>query len=301
MPSGVLDGLAYLALLGASATGRNSHLPKAVPAFSKNVEALYSPAGAAGPASPDRRRSASSEGSEPHAVGSVGAYFDAAIIDLDGTLVDTLGDFVAALNLMLRELAPPPGPAHEISAAVVANMVGKGSENLIISVLDWLAAQSNRAQAASDFVANLDAAFASYQRHYAAVSGQYSAVYPGAVEGLNALKKAGLKLACVTNKPLAFANDLLRKKELTGYFSEVFGGDSFARKKPDPLPLLKTCEALGSHPARTLMIGDSSNDAAAARAAGCPVLLVTYGYNHGEPITSVDADGFVDSLAVLAG
>ena len=95
------------------------------------------------------------------------------------------------------------------------------------------------------------------------------------------------------------ARQLLRLKGLDGFFSEVFGGDSFSRKKPDPLPLLKTCEALGSAPARTLMIGDSSNDARAARAAGCPVLLVTYGYNHGEPVREVDADGFVDSLAEL--
>ena len=79
----------------------------------------------------------------------------------------------------------------------------------------------------------------------------------------------------------------------------TFGGDSFERKKPDPMPLLKTCEALGTSPDRTLVIGDSSNDALAARAAGCPVLLVTYGYNHGQPVRAVDADGFLDSLADL--
>ena len=81
----------------------------------------------------------------------------------------------------------------------------------------------------------------------------------------------------------------------------MFGGDSFGRKKPDPLPLLKTCQALGTLPARTLMIGDSSNAAAAARAAGCPVMLVTYGYNHGEPVRAVNADGFIDSIAALVG
>jgi phosphoglycolate phosphatase len=80
----------------------------------------------------------------------------------------------------------------------------------------------------------------------------------------------------------------------------VFGGDAFERKKPDPLPLLKTCEALPSAPGETLMIGDSSNDAKAARGAGCPVVLVTYGYNHGQPVREVDADGFVDSLAELS-
>jgi phosphoglycolate phosphatase len=108
-----------------------------------------------------------------------------------------------------------------------------------------------------------------------------------------------LKLACLTNKPIAFAMPLLRVKGLDGFFDYTFGGDAFERKKPDPLPLLKTCQALGSVARRTLMIGDSSNDAQAARAAGCPVLLVTYGYNHGLPIRSVQADAYTDSLQYL--
>ena len=107
-------------------------------------------------------------------------------------------------------------------------------------------------------------------------------------------------MACLTNKPASFALPLLRAKGLDGFFAHVFGGDAFEKKKPDPLPLLRTCEALGTEPARTLMVGDSSNDAQAARAAGCPVVLVTYGYNHGEPVQQVDADGWVDSLAQLA-
>jgi phosphoglycolate phosphatase len=126
-------------------------------------------------------------------------------------------------------------------------------------------------------------------------------VYAGVVEGLQALKAAGLRLACLTNKPTNFAKPLLEAKGLAAYFDVVFGGDAFERKKPDPLPLQKTCEALGATPAATLMVGDSSNDARAARAAGCPVILVTYGYNHGEPVRGVDADGFADSLTdVLA-
>ena len=223
--------------------------------------------------------------------------YDAAIVDLDGTLVDTLGDFVIALNLMLADIGPNAAPPLQVAADEVRQMVGKGSENLIISVLKHLDAQSKRAPSAINLVAYYDRAYRAYQHHYAAVSGRHSSVYPGAVEGLQALQRAGFKLACVTNKPLAFARDLLAQKNLQTYFSEVFGGDSFARKKPDPLPLLKTCEALGSMPKSTLVIGDSSNDALAARAAGCPVVLVTYGYNHGQPITNVDADGFIDSLA----
>jgi len=92
---------------------------------------------------------------------------------------------------------------------------------------------------------------------------------------------------------------LLRAKGLESFFEVCFGGDAFERRKPDPLPLLETCRALGTLPARTLMVGDSSNDAAAARAAGCPVALVTYGYNHGEPVRTVDADWFVDRLDQL--
>jgi phosphoglycolate phosphatase len=225
--------------------------------------------------------------------------FDAAIVDLDGTMVDTVGDFVAAINLMLADIAAPASRPATVNAGNVQLMVGKGSEHLIKSVLNQVEADVKRAQDAIDSVALYPVAFARYQHHYSTINGQYSALYPGVLEGLKGLAGAGLKLACVTNKPVVFARQLLQHKGVDGFFTEVFGGDSFARKKPDPMPLLKTCEALGSSPARTLMIGDSGNDAAAARAAGCPVVLVTYGYNHGEPVRGVNADGFVDSLAAL--
>ena len=225
---------------------------------------------------------------------------DAAIVDLDGTLVDTLGDFVVALRLMLAEVLPGQAAGETLDAATVGRMVGQGSEHLVKSVLNHVFAQAGRADEAIESIAAYDRAQASYQRHYAAINGQHSTLYPGVLEGLAILRKSGLPLVCLTNKPLAFARILLRHKQLDGFFCEVFGGDSFERKKPDPLPLVKACEFLGTAPARTLMIGDSSNDARAARAAGCPVLLVTYGYNHGEPVRAVDADGFVDSLAELS-
>ena len=174
--------------------------------------------------------------------------FDAAIVDLDGTMVDTVGDFVAAINLMLRDLWPEPLTLLTVDATTVKTMVGKGSENLVRSVLNHAEAQVKRAQTAIDLIAKYDHAFARYQHHYQAVSGLYSSVYPGVPEGLRALQAAGLKLACVTNKPAGFARPLLALKGLDGFFSEVFGGDSFERKKPDPLPLLKTCEALGTLP-----------------------------------------------------
>lgn len=212
--------------------------------------------------------------------------FDAAIVDLDGTMVDTLGDFVAALNGMLDDLGLP-----QVTPSVVETRVGKGSEHLIRAVL-----QHVQAPADDDLY---DRAWTRYQHHYLAVNGRHSLLYAGVAEGLQGLAARGLRLACLTNKPRDFARPLLEAKGLAGYFDHVFGGDDFERKKPDPLPLLKTCEALDTVPARTLMIGDSSNDARAARAAGCPVVLVTYGYNHGEPVRGVDADGFVDAISEL--
>ena len=221
--------------------------------------------------------------------------FDAAIVDLDGTMVDTLGDFAASLNRMLDDLSLP-----HVAPSAIETMVGKGSEHLIHSALVHVMAPAvAKAEADAKARALFDRAWERYQRHYLAINGRHSAVYPGVVEGLKALRAQGLRLACLTNKPTSFAKPLLADKGLDGFFELVFGGDAFERKKPDPLPLLKTCEAMGTAPARTLMIGDSSNDARAARAAGCPVVLVTYGYNHGEPVRGVDADGFVDSLAEL--
>ena len=176
-----------------------------------------------------------------------------------------------------------------IDARFVSQTVGKGSEHLIRSTLLKVGADA----------AQYEQARALYQTHDLRINGDHSQVYPGVLEGLKKLQARGWKLACLTNKPNAFAVPLLHKKGLFEYFNQVFGGDAFERMKPDPLPLLKTCEALGTLPAHTLMIGDSSNDARAARAAACPVMLVTYGYNHGVPVRTVDADGFLDRIDAL--
>ncbi|MCD2338944.1 phosphoglycolate phosphatase [Ideonella azotifigens] len=199
-------------------------------------------------------------------------------------MVDTLGDFDLALNRMLAELGLPA-----VGRQFIEHTVGQGSEHLIRCTLAEVGA-----------VAELyDAAWAAYQRHYDAVNGEAAEVYAGVVEGLAAMRAAGWRLACLTNKPGAFAKQLLARKGLAPFFELSFGGDAFERKKPHPLPLQKTCEALGTLPARTLMIGDSRNDAQAARAAGCPVVLVRYGYNHGEPAESAAPNAVVDSLVEL--
>jgi phosphoglycolate phosphatase len=208
----------------------------------------------------------------------------AAIIDLDGTMLDTVPDFHVAINRMRAELGLAP-----IAAERIKLMVGKGSENLIRSVL---ALDYDAAGVAQHFSAAMDA----YQRHYLAINGDHSALYPEVAAGLDALKAAGLRLACVTNKPIAFATPLLAQKGLAGYFEVVYGGDSLAKKKPHPMPLLQVCADFALQPAQVVAIGDSSNDAQAARAAGCPVLTVPYGYNHGESIHDTDSDGIVDTL-----
>lgn len=208
----------------------------------------------------------------------------AAIVDLDGTMVDTVGDFEAALGATLAELGFPAVPR-----AFIQRTVGKGSEHLISRTLAEVGAPAQLYSSAWEL----------YQRHYLHFNGRHSEVFGGVPEGLAGLRSLGWPLACLTNKPGAFARPLLEAKGLRPFFAHVFGGDAFARKKPDPLPLLEACRALGTPPHETLMVGDSSNDAAAARAAGCPVVLLSHGYNHGEPVEAAGADAVLDRLDEL--
>lgn len=219
----------------------------------------------------------------------------ACVFDLDGTLVDTLGDFALALNHMMQQIGRAPLPRE-----VVGCMVGKGNEFLLRSALAWPSPPGGPGASAADeglYPAALD----HYLSAYRALNGLHSTVFPGVVETLQALRARALPLACLTNKPLDDAHHLLDAKGLSGYFDHVFGGDSFERKKPDPLPLLRTCEALQVAPEHVLMVGDSVNDAAAARGSGCIVALVSYGYNHGRPVREIEADFYVDRLTELLG
>jgi phosphoglycolate phosphatase len=218
----------------------------------------------------------------------------AVMIDLDGTMIDTIGDFEVALNRALTDLNIPTA-----DRALIERGIGKGSEHLIRTVLLHQLALPEVATHQHEVEKLFMPTWKRYEHHYLGINGEFSKVFPGVMDGLELLKGMDLPLACLTNKPLSFTTPLLKDKGLSSYFVQVFGGDSFERKKPDPLPLLKTCEALRSNPAHTLMVGDSSNDAQAANAAGCPVVLMTYGYNHGEPIQNTPALAWLDSLDEL--
>ena len=218
----------------------------------------------------------------------------AVMIDLDGTMVDTIGDFEVALNRALTDLQVPTA-----NRLLIERSIGKGSEHLIRTVLKHQFALPEMSDNTREVEQLFMPVWERYEHHYLSINGEFSNVFPGVMEGLEQIKALGLPMACLTNKPVSFTLPLIQDKGLAPYFTKVFGGDSFERKKPDPLPLLKTCEALQSLPAQTLMVGDSSNDAQAADAAGCPVVLMTYGYNHGEPIQNTPALAWLDSMVQL--
>jgi phosphoglycolate phosphatase len=208
----------------------------------------------------------------------------AVMIDLDGTLLDTIPDLAVAANMMLTELKMSVLPE-----AAIRNFVGKGIHNLIERTL------TNSMDGKPD--ADLfQRALPVYERSYKAVNGKHTTIYPGVKEGLDLLRAQGYPLACVTNKSERFTLPLLDYVRLSEYFVSVVSGDTLPQKKPDPAPLLHACKQMNVAPNEMLMIGDSLNDTQAARAAGCPVFCVTYGYNEGHDVHTLDVDAIVASL-----
>lgn len=211
----------------------------------------------------------------------------AVLLDLDGTLLDTAPDLAAAANAMLAEQGLPSLAAH-----TVRGFIGRGIPHLVQRCLEAAGAMPTRAPPES--------ALHSFAIHYARFNGQSSLVFPGVEEALRELRAASLRLACVTNKASAFTLPLLEKCGLARYFDAVVSSDQAGERKPHPGPFLHACHALAVTPANAAVIGDSANDALAARAAGCHVLLVSYGYSEGRDVRSLDSDGVVDSLCEAA-
>ncbi len=206
------------------------------------------------------------------------------MIDLDGTLLDTVTDLALAVNLLFERLG-----RRALDASLVRTFVGKGIPHLVRRAL------------ASSYGAEPDAvlferALPLYFDCYEKINGKHTTLYPGVIDGLDALRRAGFPLACVTNKSERFTLPLLGQMGIGHYFSIVVAGDTLPKKKPDPLPLTHVCGHFGIAPREMLMIGDSVNDAAAARAAGCPVFCVPYGYNEGSDVRELDVDAIVETL-----
>ena len=209
------------------------------------------------------------------------------LFDLDGTLVDSVHDLARAADDTMQALGrASPGEAR------VREWVGNGIERLVHRCLTG---DMHTDAPAADFDAAMTLFLAFYERH----NGAHSTVYDGVAQGLAAARATGARLGCVTNKSSRFTAPLLARLELAHWFDVVVSGDTTARKKPAPDPLLHAAAALGISPADTLLVGDSLNDVRAARAAGMRVFCVSYGYNHGHDIHDARPDAVLDSLAEL--
>ena len=208
----------------------------------------------------------------------------AALIDLDGTLLDTAADIAAAGNAMLADAGRSP-----LSREVAASYVGKGAATFVARAL------SDTLDASADAV-TVERWLPVFLRHYAQHNGRLATLYDGVIRGLDAMRGLGLRLAVVTNKPRALTVPLLEQFKLAPYFAAVVAGGDTERRKPDPQPLLHACTLLGVAARDAIMIGDSVNDVEAARAAGCRALVLPYGYNEGRPVHGLASDGIVASL-----
>ncbi len=213
----------------------------------------------------------------------------AVTIDLDGTMLDTVADLALALNLMLEQIG-----LRALPEAQVRTYIGKGVQVLVRRAL------AGALEGESDS-ALYERALPIYMDCYERVNGQHTVIYPGVREGLDAMRDAGHALVCVTNKAARFALPLLAHMQLADYFAFVIAGDTLPKRKPDPLPLTHASQRLGVAPGEMLMIGDSLNDALAARAAGCSVFCVPYGYNEGVEVRNLDVDAIVQTLVEAAG
>jgi phosphoglycolate phosphatase len=182
-------------------------------------------------------------------------------------------------------LAPLP-------ASTVRDFIGSGIPRLVERCL----------QAAGMALpcARLEGALASFGAHYRRLNGSSSTPFPGVLDALVRMRASGVRLACVANKAAAFTAPLLEKTGLAPFFDSVVTADQVGTRKPHPGPFLHACRVLSVAPSEAAVIGDSANDAEAARAAGCRVLLVSYGYSEGRDVRTLDSDGVVASFAEAA-
>ncbi len=209
------------------------------------------------------------------------------LIDVDGTLVDSVPDLAFCVDEMMRRLGRAPRGESR-----VRDWVGNGVERLVRrALIGQLDGEPDEAE--------FQRAYPVFLELYAKNTSKRSLLYPGVPEGLDYLRSAGYALGCVTNKAERFTIPLLRDLGIYDYFSIVICGDTLEHKKPHPAPLLHAAEFFKVEPARSLMVGDSISDVRAARAAGFQIACLPYGYNHGEDIRVAEPDVIIETLAHL--
>lgn len=211
--------------------------------------------------------------------------FKAIVVDLDGTLVETAPDLCAALNHTLGGMAVPP-----VDLADVRHMIGDGARALLRRGLEASGVESSDE--------DLEASFQTLLAYYNAHIADHSYPFDGIVDLLTAWKADGVKLGVCTNKMIGSTERLLAALDLSRHFDAVFGGDSLPVRKPDRRHLLAVLDAMSISPADAVMIGDSANDVAAARNAGVPVVLVSFGYTP-VPASELGADAVIDHFDQL--
>ncbi len=206
------------------------------------------------------------------------------LFDLDGTLVDTAPDINAALNHALTRCGHPP-----VNEALTRHWVGHGARVLVQQALAYHALPEEP----------LEAVHEAFLDYYAGHVAEHSLVYPGVMETLTALKERGARLAVLTNKLTRFTVPILETLGIDGCFEATVCGDSAAAPKPAADPALLACRQLRTTPSNSLVVGDSQTDVLCARAAGCPVVCVRDGYNHGVPAEQLGADAVIESFLDL--
>ena len=211
------------------------------------------------------------------------------LIDVDGTLVDSVPDLAYCVDVLMERLGRPP---H--GEAAVRNWVGNGVERLVRRAL---VGQLDGEPPDADF----DRAYPIFLDLYAENTSKRSVLYPGVREGLDWMAAAGYRLGCVTNKAAQFTIPLLTDLGVIDRFGIVVSGDTLPQKKPDPAPLLHAAAHFGVDPTQSLMVGDSVSDVKAARAAGFGIVCMSYGYNHGVDIRLARPDAVIDSMVELQG
>lgn len=210
----------------------------------------------------------------------------AIVIDLDGTLLHTAPELAEAANLMLKDMGRAP-----VSQDLLKSYIGNG--------IHWLVKRALTGDMHAEPEAALfDQALPIYEKHYTALSCT-SKPFNNVMKGLDAMKAAGFRLGCITNKVERYTTPILKSAGLASYFEIVLSGDTLSEKKPHPMPLLHSAKFFGVPIEQLLLIGDSLSDAQAARAAGCPIICVPYGYNHGEPVENLKVDAVIPDLAAV--